>query len=184
LWATTGTDEFLVTISPRDGNVELLHNGRPVRRGNTATPLFDETWRLEFSLIDQQALLAFEGQLVLEPYAFQPAANLRPSSRPFAIGAQRLGLELAALRIHRDIYYTSPLGLRQMWGIDRPCQLPDDEYFVLGDNSPVSEDSRLWPAGPGVKRELLIGKPFAAQGSRPALGRLHLPAVERIRWIE
>jgi signal peptidase I len=34
----------------------------------------------------------------------------------------------------------------------------EDQFFVLGDNSPFSKDARLWEAEPHVKRELLIGK--------------------------
>jgi signal peptidase I len=37
-------------------------------------------------------------------------------------------------------------------------QLEADEFFALGDNSPCSADSRLWPQEHYVKRELLIGK--------------------------
>jgi signal peptidase I len=37
--------------------------------------------------------------------------------------------------------------------------LEQDQFFVLGDNSPFSKDARLWgEAEPYVKRELLIGK--------------------------
>jgi signal peptidase I len=37
-------------------------------------------------------------------------------------------------------------------------RLHDDQFFALGDNSPASKDSRLWPDGPMVDRQLLIGK--------------------------
>lgn len=35
-----------------------------------------------------------------------------------------------------------------------------DEFLVLGDNSPRSNDSRLWEGSPSVERRLLIGKAF------------------------
>jgi signal peptidase I len=38
---------------------------------------------------------------------------------------------------------------------------------VLGDNSPVSEDSRTWPGQGVVDAKLLIGKPLAAIPSAP-----------------
>lgn len=37
-------------------------------------------------------------------------------------------------------------------------ELAEDQFFVLGDNSPYSSDARLWKADPFVERKLLIGK--------------------------
>lgn len=36
----------------------------------------------------------------------------------------------------------------------------EDEFLVLGDNSPRSSDSRAWDIGPAMPRRLLIGKAF------------------------
>jgi signal peptidase I len=36
--------------------------------------------------------------------------------------------------------------------------LAADQFFMLGDNSPASQDARLWPAESYVSRDLLIGK--------------------------
>ena len=41
-------------------------------------------------------------------------------------------------------------------------RLAADEYYVLGDNSPVSEDSRTWPDGGAIDAKLLVGKPLVA----------------------
>jgi signal peptidase I len=38
------------------------------------------------------------------------------------------------------------------------CRLGPAEYFVLGDNGAISDDSRSWLEGPGVDAKLLIGK--------------------------
>jgi signal peptidase I len=43
------------------------------------------------------------------------------------------------------------------------CRLGPTEYFVLGDNATISDDSRSWPAGPGVDVKLLIGKPLGVR---------------------
>ncbi len=40
----------------------------------------------------------------------------------------------------------------------RPWQLGPNAFFVLGDNSEISDDSRTWSRGPGLPRKLLVGK--------------------------
>lgn len=69
----------------------------------------------------------------------------------------------------------------------RSWQLGPDEYFVAGDNPPVSDDSRRWPAGPGVAAQLIVGKPFIVHAPRrtmPWFGLpFHVPDVSAIRYI-
>jgi len=51
-------------------------------------------------------------------------------------------------------YKVVPCGQGPACNFPHPVTIPPDEYFVLGDNLPDSEDSRFW--GP-VKRSWLIG---------------------------
>jgi hypothetical protein len=110
-------------------------------------------------------------------------------------------LTLSHVAIFRDIHYTSAQyanGPKNGRAIDEPFALEDDEFFVLGDNSPNSEDGRWWTR-PGlankgispyrvgvVPRDYLVGKalfvywpsgfrpfdkfPF---GVIPNIGRMH-----------
>jgi signal peptidase I len=43
------------------------------------------------------------------------------------------------------------------------CRLGPGEYFVLGDNGAVSDDSRSWSAKPGLDAKLLVGKPLGVR---------------------
>ena len=94
-------------------------------------------------------------------------AIIRPKVEIFGSGK----LTLSHVAIFRDIYYTSdsPSGTPGR-ATDKPFELKKDEYFVLGDNSPNSEDCRWWretgianPTLPPyrvgiVPRDYLVGK--------------------------
>jgi signal peptidase I len=79
-----------------------------------------------------------------------------------ALGVLGGSMEVRRVRIYRDIYYTGNLamGSRRPFAVDSPYFLKDDEFFVLGDNSPISNDSRFWPKSPVVRGDCFLGKPF------------------------
>jgi signal peptidase I len=119
--------------------------------------------------------------------------------------------DLTHLVIERDDYYFPgdlgqglPWAGRRAWGrYDQPMLLRDGEYFMLGDNSNASKDSRLWDVvgkhlrdRPGyqlgtVPEDQLIGKAFFVYwpsgvriGWIPQLKDVGLiPNVGRMRWI-
>jgi signal peptidase I len=74
------------------------------------------------------------------------------------VGAQSGPVDLAYLRLDRDVYYTNQF---RPGSQENPFALEAKEYFVLGDNSPRSADSRLWNLErPVVPQRNLVGKAF------------------------
>jgi signal peptidase I len=141
---------------------------------------------VEMSLVDQQLLLAFDGETLLAwPYQ-RPDPPPTPPACPLALGAEGLEVTVGDLRVYRDVYYTDPAGLHGHRRGNRPVRLGAGQYYVLGDNSPVSEDSRHWTGGE-VDAKLLVGKPLAAipplRLSLAGGGLFQVPNPLRIRYI-
>ena len=140
------------------------------------------------SLMDRQVLLAINGQLVYQPLLYGVSPKLRAEIRePVRFGTNAGRLKLTNLKLYRDIHYTRGKALH---GVDEPYQLDEQSYFVLGDNSPVSLDSRSWSEG-NVDHKYLLGKPFlvhlpSRQGEVKIgdhVGHLRIPDFTRIRYI-
>jgi signal peptidase I len=129
---------------------------------------------VEASLVDRQFLLAVEGQtLAAFPYE-RSKPPLVPPTVPLAVGIERLGATVRELRVYRDVYYTPAMAetaekSSRVGGVTQT--LLEGEYFVLGDNSVISDDSRTFAGRGAIDSNLLIGKPFAA-----------IPTIETSRW--
>lgn len=95
-----------------------------------------------------------------EPYPGITAAGDKSIGPRVAFGAEDGRARFRKLRILRDLYYTE-VGA---FGVESPLALGPDEYFLLGDNSASSTDSRHF--GPVHARELL-GRPVAIVWPRP-----------------
>ncbi len=111
---------------------------------------------LEVSTFDRQLLLAVDGRVELR-YSLTGDRQSPGTTRPFAIGAAGGAITLSELTLWRDVYYSKKaVGMPRIEGTAQR-RLGRDEFFVLGDNSPISLDSRTW--GP-VSARLLLGAPL------------------------
>ncbi len=156
----SGGDLFEVQIDPQQGRYRASHNGKALPGAEGRLPAVLSGSELWVSQVDQQFILA-QDDCPLVQWPFAPADRSgQQAAAPVAIGAKGLGVVLEHLRLYRDVYYSRPLGADPQRDFEEPWKLGPDDYYVLGDNSLVSHDSRNWEGSPGVNRNLLLGKPF------------------------
>jgi len=68
----------------------------------------------------------------------------------------------------RNISYTH----EGRWGTSRAVEIPENSYYVLGDNSSRSNDSRCW-ARPFVRRAEILGEAVGVAWPPGRAGRVH-----------
>ena len=156
LRVSSGGDLFTIELDPDRARAELVHN--QTTAATTALPC--ESLRrgatLDLVLADHRLTLAVDDRPILA-YRYQPfgaGSEVQPSR--VAIGARGPEVKLRDLQILRDIYYTTgPDPGGETAGTYR---LGPDEYFLLGDNSPHSLDSRVWSSHSAVTAPLIVGR--------------------------
>jgi len=166
---------FRDTRSNMTMNIAKVSKGKETLLSSKSIGLWravKKTSLVKFANVDHQLVFQFGSEkltwdLGLSPEAAGPRkTNIEPQVRIFGSGR----LTLSHVAIFRDIHYTAPNGLGQGRAAeDNPFTLEKDEFFVLGDNSPNSQDSRWWNR-PGkannglsyregiVPRDYLVGK--------------------------
>ena len=123
------------------------------------------TTRVAFQNVDDAVILEINGKrLIYHEYPQVPRAATRPGSRmQVSFGVAGVPALFRQIRLERDVYYWAdlyaPRAYPRPWKHAKSWQLGEREYFVLGDNSPNSKDSRLWKS-PGAPEENLIGEAF------------------------
>jgi len=161
---------------------------------------------IEFGHLDYRAYVRVNGRTVVQTSDTQYAPELQRLLRFRRTEPVRLEMIAAAtrltlrhLRIDRDVHYVvTPRTRRALPG--QPFRLGKGEYFVLGDNSPASYDSREWNYADAdyrgrsgeyhmgtVPAKQIVGQAFFVylSGLQPvdAGRRWWLPRTGRMRWV-
>jgi signal peptidase I len=139
--------------------------------------------------MDRQVLVAAGGKLAFTPWTYPPPTETGSAPRaPVRFGAKGVEVTVRSLKLFRDVYYTDDSG---RVAVDAPLTLKSTEYFVLGDNSPVSKDSRSWSDRTRLTHEMFLGKPLVvhlpSRNQRIRVGswqtEIRIPELSRIRYI-
>jgi hypothetical protein len=161
--------EMIITKTEKDGTIVELS------RESIEPPAVNEPILVKFANVDHRLTFQFGSENLIYDLALDPndagerKTDLQAKVRIFGSGK----LAISHIAIFRDIHYTakkfanSPEQGRAIEG--SPFTLGEDEFFVLGDNSPSSEDCRWWSskgvANRGlfyragiVPRDYLVGK--------------------------
>ncbi len=187
-----GRDRFRLIADTREKSLSLrrMPQNEEIRSAKLPDALLSADGAVvEMSVMDRQVLVAIDGEEPFAAWTFERKSNAweQGTASPVRLGVQDLTVAVESLVLYRDVFYTRGRGIN---GIDEPFALEEDELFVLGDNSPVSLDSRSWADG-ALKQHLLLGKPFVVHlPSRPAAFRfgdrrwtVRVPDLSRMRYI-
>ena len=176
------------------GEAVVAHEGGPqaVAGGVTLSP--GKRYHLEFAFVDRRVMLTLDGTELTAPLDLPPVPAVKKADpagvrkgldRPLQLGVSGAHVVLHHLTLYRDIHYRSEEGKH---ATRSEYRLAADEYFVLGDNSANSQDSREW-AVPGVPERYFLGKPFLIHQPLkavqvPVLGRVQAMDWDRFRLLE
>jgi signal peptidase I len=177
-----------MVLAKVDGGQETILQRKEIDPPNT-----NSFTRVQFANVDHQLIFEFDGNKLMVDLGRSPDALTRNEEAPTRAALFGSGkMALSHVTLFRDIHYTGDAhtsrgaravernpfqhtgdahtsrGARAVEG--NPFQLNDDEFFVLGDNSPNSEDGRWWhqpsvastgmepPRAGVVPRYYLVGK--------------------------
>ena len=145
--------------STENGQREVLET-RPLAAGRH---------RLVFSNIDDVHVLEVDGREAGRWTTPTREEEHLETARLALLG--RGGARVTAVHVDRDNYYTQDSGYH--YGTRAPFRIPEGQYFFLGDNSQISNDSRAWGT---VQAADILGKGVLA------VVHLDLPWEEGFSW--
>lgn len=128
-------------------------------RRQTQLPLKNGTTVVVVSSIDQQLIIAVNGQVVAKQLLVVGPGNVSAHPIQFKVSKTSSGepVKINRIKLYRDIYYFSgPLKAGPDGQLAPAIFDAKDGYLLIGDNVPLSFDSRHW-IEPSVSAERIIG---------------------------
>lgn len=146
--------DFRLVVPVGGQRAELLDGGSPVKEGPASGLEAGRRVRLDLENYDDRVAAHLGDQtLIVHEYDGSPTpSRLR---KRVALGAKDADVSLHSVKIQRDIYYQDKNGLMSS---PKLYELDKESYFVLGDNSPDSKDSRY---DYFVPEDNILGEAFA-----------------------
>ncbi|MCE9637357.1 MAG: signal peptidase I [Planctomycetes bacterium] len=162
-WAR-GSDVYDAVLCGEQPGVAIFIDGAEVERAPGVKLAKGRAAGVRFSQVDRVLRLEIDGEVVLRHELEEPAVPRRNGpSADVSVRVLAGSVRVAVARLERDVHWTTEYEER-----DRG-RLGPDEFYMLGDNSSNSQDSRA--RGP-VHRSRLVGSPLLVVWP---LRRFHVP---------
>lgn len=151
-------DVFTAVISTNDANTKsYLKKGENVVMEEDIHIQTEQKHNIAFSNVDGIVSLSIDNKKV---FVFDNDDGRVTEIRPFdtsriRFGGTHVNTTFEDIQIFHDIYYTNLSA--GTWGTTQPIQLGEKDYFMMGDNSRNSNDSRVWKF---VPEKNIVGKAF------------------------
>jgi signal peptidase I len=199
------------TLDLATGEAVIAAGGNAGVAGTAQTPIRGRgRWQVLFANVDDELSLFVDGRRMAtseplvwtrsidEAGAAQPVVRGgRPGGTepddlaPVGVTAEAADIAVADLRVLRDIYYVASGTQAALLGREPEepfvaYPLEADQFFMLGDNSSASKDSRAWgtPENPihHVDRRLLVGRALVVFWPHAVPTPWNVKVAERCGW--